>query len=277
MTLEWDHRYRRLEHRETIREGDEVLADSNLGWQPAFFTIGESVVATPAGSPETSADQSCSLSVFAISATAHGSGAAMCGTACPRSALCGPPTAKPSSTTETCQMNTAPNFVATVYLAGPITGCSYGGCTEWRDGVIAQLAERGIKGLSPMRAKAFLKPFNEISGTGDEYASLNVLASARGIMTRDFNDATKCDVLLVNFLGATRVSIGTVMEIAWAFQKRTPVVVVMEKSGNPHEHLMLAEATGYRVDTLEEALSTIEAIVCPDPVGMAEIAERKAA
>jgi hypothetical protein len=35
-------------------------------------------------------------------------------------------------------------------------------------------------------------------------------------MTRDRFDATRCDVLLVNLLGAERVSIGTMMEVAWA-------------------------------------------------------------
>jgi hypothetical protein len=66
---------------------------------------------------------------------------------------------------ELSSVTTPIDFVATVYLAGPITGCSYDGCTEWRDAVIAKLAEKRIKGLYPMRAMAFLKPFNEIIGT----------------------------------------------------------------------------------------------------------------
>ena len=44
-----------------------------------------------------------------------------------------------------------------VYLAGPITGLTFEGCTDWRDYAIASLADNAIKGLSPMRAKEFLK------------------------------------------------------------------------------------------------------------------------
>lgn len=162
----------------------------------------------------------------------------------------------------------------TVYLAGPITGLTYGGSVEWRDEAIRRLHNKGIKGLSPMRAKHFLKALGTatLSGTGEEYQHLNPLSTSRGIMTRDFNDATTCDVLLVNLLGAERPSIGTIMEIAWAWQRRTPVVIAMEASGNPHEHMMLAEATGYRVETLDEALAIVEAIICPDPLAFVDAA-----
>ncbi|MGZ5095552.1 MAG: hypothetical protein ACXWCH_30925, partial [Burkholderiales bacterium] len=81
------------------------------------------------------------------------------------------------------------------------------------------------------------------------------------VMTRDRFDATRCDVLLVNLLGTTRVSIGTVMEIAWADAKRIPIVVAMEPQGNPHEHMMIAEAIGFRVPTLDEALHIVKAII----------------
>jgi hypothetical protein len=79
-------------------------------------------------------------------------------------------------------------------------------------------------------------------------------------MTRDRFDATRCDVLLVNLLGAERVSIGTVMEIAWADLRRTPIVAVMEE-GNVHEHGMVNEAIGFRVTTLDEALNIIKSIL----------------
>ena len=41
----------------------------------------------------------------------------------------------------------------TVYLAGPITGLTYDGATDWRHAVAADLNSVGIKGLSPMRGK----------------------------------------------------------------------------------------------------------------------------
>jgi hypothetical protein len=147
----------------------------------------------------------------------------------------------------------------TVYLAGPITGLSYEGCTDWRELAIKELGIAEITGLSPMRAKDYLK---DESFVGDEYQN-TVLSSSRGIITRDRWDTTRCDLILVNFLGAEKVSIGTVMELAWADAFRTPSIVVIEPEGNPHDHSMIREITGFRVETLEEGLHTAKAILTP--------------
>lgn len=148
-----------------------------------------------------------------------------------------------------------------VYLAGPITGLNYNGCTEWRESVSAQLGAAGIKAFSPMRAKAYLASLAEISGHGQEYAHMGVLSQARSVMTRDRFDATRCDVLFVNLLGAKAPSIGTVMEMAWADLRRIPIVCAMEKSGNPHEHMMVNEAIGFRVESLDDALHITKSIL----------------
>lgn len=148
-----------------------------------------------------------------------------------------------------------------VYLAGPISGLSYGGCTEWRQAAIAELAVVGITGFSPMRAKEALAHLTSISSDGKEYAHLSHFSTPRAVMTRDRFDATRCDVLLVNLLGAQKPSIGTVMEIAWADLARIPIVCAIEPSGNPHEHMMVTEAIGFRVPTLDEALAVIKAIL----------------
>jgi hypothetical protein len=147
-----------------------------------------------------------------------------------------------------------------VYLAGPITGCNYEGCTDWRESVSKELSRFAIKGVSPMRGKEYLKSIGTISGTGEEYAHLGPISLPRGVMTRDRWDATRCNVLLVNLLGAERVSIGTVMEIAWADLARIPIVCCIEESGNPHEHMMISEAIGYRVDNIPQALHIIKAM-----------------
>lgn len=149
-----------------------------------------------------------------------------------------------------------------VYLAGPITGLSYDRASDWRRGIISALAAVGIKALSPMRAKEYLAQLAApISGTGEEYAHLGPLSLPRGVMTRDRFDATRCDVLLVNLLGAKTISIGSVMEIAWADTHRIPIIAVMEPAGNPHEHMMINEALGYRVASLDDAVHIVKAIL----------------
>lgn len=148
-----------------------------------------------------------------------------------------------------------------VYLAGPISGLNFAGANEWRKAVTAYLAQHGITAISPLRGKEYLESVPILSGHGREYAHLGILSSARSIMTRDRFDATRCDVLFVNFLGATSPSIGTVMEIAWADSKRIPIICAMEAEGNPHDHMMITEAIGFRVATLEEALHITNAIL----------------
>ncbi len=147
-----------------------------------------------------------------------------------------------------------------VYLAGPITGLNYDGAQDWRNYAKDFLAGYGIKGVSPLRAKDYLRGIPALTADCAGYGQLNPMSSPRGIMTRDHYDATQSDALLVNLLGAERVSIGTVMEIAWAWDNGLPVVVAMENEGNLHEHAMITEAIGFRVPSLEEALAITVAI-----------------
>lgn len=153
-----------------------------------------------------------------------------------------------------------------VYLAGPISGCTYGECTDWRLDAKTRFADQGIDAFSPMRAKHYLASLaDRISATGVEYKDMGVLSQARGVMTRDRFDCTRPGrhAVLANLLGADRVSVGTVMEIAWADLLRIPVVAVMEPTGNPHEHMMVNEAIGFRVRTLDEAIYICSTILLP--------------
>ena len=151
-----------------------------------------------------------------------------------------------------------------VYLAGPITGLSYGDTTDWRQHVKTALqwsdTPQWIEAYSPMRAKEYLAKEKVIQDRYD-YLPDDVLSTAKGITTRDRWDCLTCDLLFVNLLGAKKVSIGTVLEIAWADSKRTPIVLVMEKNDNIHEHAMIDECVGFRVDTLDKAINVTKSIL----------------
>jgi len=149
----------------------------------------------------------------------------------------------------------------TCYLAGPIAGLSYGAATDWRETAVALLWKAGIQALSPMRAKQYLAGVACFSGSCGPESNMGPLSGSRAVMRRDFFDANRADVLLVNFLGAERVSIGTAMECAWAYARHTPVVVIMEPEGNVHDHAMLNEATGFRASTLVEGVEIVKAIL----------------
>lgn len=147
-----------------------------------------------------------------------------------------------------------------VYLAGPITGLDYKGATDWRLWAKEELFKVGIMGLDPMRAKNFLKEEKNFTAACLNEQKFGCLSSPRGITTRDRWDATRCDVLLVNFMGAKQISIGTCMEIAWADLCRKPIVIAMEDLNNPHNHVMINESTGFLVNSLEEAINVVKAI-----------------
>jgi hypothetical protein len=58
------------------------------------------------------------------------------------------------------------------------------------------------------------------------------------------------------------VSKGTIMELAWAFHLRKPVVVVMEDEGNLHDgHPMLLETYDFRVPTIDAGIDLARIIV----------------
>lgn len=148
-----------------------------------------------------------------------------------------------------------------VYLAGPITGLDYDGVTDWREHVRESLQLFGIEVYSPMRGKEFLKDIKKFSPMGEKG---HQLSTVQGITMRDHWDCSKRDLLFVNMLGAKQVSIGTVMEVAWAHAYRKPIVLVMEPSGNPHEHGMFNEATrAMRFTTLPEAIAATKMILLP--------------
>lgn len=150
-----------------------------------------------------------------------------------------------------------------VYLAGPITGYTYNEVVDWREAAVKALAPDVI-GLSPMRSKSFLKAETSLAARG--YAG-HALASSRGIITRDRFDCCRCDLLLINLLGARIPSIGTIMEIAWGNAFGKPKIFVIEDGlkDHPHDHAMVNECVDYQVPTLEEAIFLAKAILLPVP------------
>lgn len=151
-----------------------------------------------------------------------------------------------------------------VYLAGAIAGMNYGAATDWRIGAKAWLNQRGIECLDPMRAKSSLGSKNEgrISTDFHDYERMGAFFTSQGIMTRDFNDVKRCDALLVNLTGLQKPSLGTIMELAWAYALQKPAVVAIERTGNPHDnHPMIAAAMPFRVETIDEAIDAIAIIL----------------
>lgn len=139
----------------------------------------------------------------------------------------------------------------TVYLAGPITGLTYDEAVTWRE--VAQKAlPDWVACRSPMRYKEYLKNKGKLDAFA--HPTDSPFSTSKAIFTRDKNDVRTSDLLLVNFLGATEKSIGTIAEISLAHAWDKPIVVAMEAHGNPHDHIFIHEMVGFRVQTLSDAL-----------------------
>lgn len=138
-----------------------------------------------------------------------------------------------------------------VYLAGSVSGLTYEGANNWREWVRKRPAiwGNGIECISPMRGNDHLL---EVIKLEDAYED-NVRTSQRAIMDRCEFDVHRADVVLVNLLEAQRPSFGTVMEVAWAYHARKPVILAMD-ANNIHEHAMIRQAATYRVMSLDEAV-----------------------
>ena len=150
----------------------------------------------------------------------------------------------------------------TIYLAGGIAGLSGDSATLWRSYAQEQLENLGFETRDPMRAKVELSELPLISRDFHDYADKGPFFTSRGIMVRDFNDVKTCDALLVNLLGLEKPSLGTIMELAWAYALQKPAVVAIEREGNPHDrHPMLHEAMPFRVETLDEAIDSVAVIL----------------
>lgn len=145
-----------------------------------------------------------------------------------------------------------------VYLAGPITGISYQESLDWRKYVASRFPPN-ITCLNPLRGKKYLVGETIIGSNFDHHP----LSTPQGIDCRDRNDITRSDLIFVNFLGAKIVSIGTVMEIAWADILRKPTIIVMEED-NIHYHKMIRGVVGFIVSDIDQAVQIALTTLLPD-------------
>lgn len=92
----------------------------------------------------------------------------------------------------------------TLYLCGPINGCTDAECKDWRDYVKTKWSGET---LDPMR--------RDYRGREDQ--------STREIVELDKIDVSRSDIILVNY---TRPSVGTSMEILYAWERGKLIIVV---------------------------------------------------
>jgi hypothetical protein len=145
-----------------------------------------------------------------------------------------------------------------VYLSGPIAGLTYKEGSDWREYVTKSFPPH-IQGVSPLRGHRMLEAMGPITNNMIDHP----LRTDRAINARDKFDTLRAQCVLVNLLGTEKVSIGTVMEIAWAHDHNIPVVCAIEPEGNLHDHPMIRDSISVRVASLDEAIEVVTAWVSP--------------
>lgn len=155
-----------------------------------------------------------------------------------------------------------PTASGSVYLSGPIIGVTYDDARfGWRKYVADRLSP-GIKPLSPMRHEGHLA---EISGTleHDNIPATHFFSRSRVIVEKDRLDIERCDIMLVNLIGAKRVSIGTCVEIGIAMALGRKIILVIEPGGeNPHAyHPFITEPASLVLDNLDDAILAINSLL----------------
>lgn len=122
----------------------------------------------------------------------------------------------------------------TVYLSGPMGGCTFEEMTGWRKQAEKELNSDSVKCTLPTRS---ITPKYHPHETD------------RWINRRDHFDCTKASAVLVNLQGMKSISVGTVMEIAWAYDRHIPVVCIVDKE--PKKHGIIHEGTSLFVNAPE--------------------------
>ena len=137
----------------------------------------------------------------------------------------------------------------TIYLGGPIQGCTDEEADNWRDVLIA---ERGAREMmdSDLAEVRFLNPRRRgLDGL--------VRANRNPIVVLDKRDIDRSDVLLMNF-PMRREMVGASMEIMYAFEHGTPIVVVYPGRGVAPPHPWVEYHATKVVRTTADAMDWIE-------------------
>ena len=145
----------------------------------------------------------------------------------------------------------------TVYLAGPIMGCTRTEANDWRIEFARQLADNDIRGVSPLRCEPLI---------GERY-SMNKpdpkFGTARAIAAKNMFDVLACDMTLA-FIPKPEPgrfhSFGTMCELAWAKMASKPTILV---SNDPfiQAHPVLGANAGWLLENLEDALEVIVGVL----------------
>ena len=137
-----------------------------------------------------------------------------------------------------------------VYLAGLIS-TDHPESLAWREDACYLLGRDvpGVCVLSPVRGKDMSKSKDGGLSTPDQ--------GSKSIIMRDYNDIRQADMMLVNLnlWGSTRPLVGTLMELAWAWEMKMPVIAICAEGDTlMRNHPFVKECVSHYSLTLTDAI-----------------------
>jgi len=145
-----------------------------------------------------------------------------------------------------------------VYCAHPISGLTWDEVVDYYQDINSLLGGMGLDVLHPMTGKGEIR--TEISERFQPADFKSAIASNHAIFERDRWMVNQCDMLLLDLTGTTTISIGCMMELAWASLLGKYTVVIMEPT-NIHLHAFVVEAADIIFETESIALAYLKKFV----------------
>lgn len=147
--------------------------------------------------------------------------------------------------------NDRPTPLMKIYLAGYIAGSVIDECTSWRKKIREHYdtwpgGRYPISCMDPLNGERF----SEISSDGNK----GVIPS-HAIVHKDYRCVELADLVIANLntFGQDRPMIGTFFELAWAYDKRKPIVLITDNESYIN-HPFLAYAASWIVSDVDTLL-----------------------
>jgi nucleoside 2-deoxyribosyltransferase len=138
-----------------------------------------------------------------------------------------------------------------IYLAGPISGLGYDEVVGKYKEKANVLRDMGYDILCPMTGKTYLRNELKLKAGGYGYP----VSTNHAIFERDRWMVSTADIILADLSNSgDRVSIGTMMELAWTAMLGKHTLIVLPEE-NIHRHAFVLEAGDIIFTTLDEAFA----------------------
>jgi len=143
-----------------------------------------------------------------------------------------------------------------IYAVHPISGRSADDVFNYYQRTQETLTNYGFNVFVPLYGKNNLRCEKEFKAS--DYRS--PVSCNHAIFNRDKWMVLQADIIYANFLGTPLVSIGSMMELAWASDHNKHIIVTMEED-NIHRHAFVLEAAHIVVTTEMDALDYLKKLV----------------